>query len=122
LLGLVLITATLLILAPFSAGDAAACSFSGPMPTPPVTGADWGSDCNWHLDGKVYPGFEGIEMPSQYYTFVEDGDYWIPRGAVQAESEEQHDAPLAIILPAAIILPLAVLIIGALMRPRGGGH
>jgi hypothetical protein len=32
------------------------------------------------------------------------------------------DMPVYIILPAAFLVPLAVLIIGALMRPRGGGH
>ena len=32
------------------------------------------------------------------------------------------DAPIAIIIPAAILLPLAVLVIGALVRPHGGGH
>jgi hypothetical protein len=32
------------------------------------------------------------------------------------------DLPVAIIIPAAILLPLAVLVIGALIRPRGGGH
>lgn len=32
------------------------------------------------------------------------------------------DLPVYVILPTAFLLPLAVLIIGALMRPRGGGH
>jgi hypothetical protein len=32
------------------------------------------------------------------------------------------DLPVYIILPAAILLPLALLVIGSLIKPKGGGH
>lgn len=32
------------------------------------------------------------------------------------------DMPVYIILPAAFLVPLAVLVIGAMIKPKGGGH
>ncbi len=40
----------------------------------------------------------------------------------RAQSEDDEDLPLAIIIPLSIIIPLAVLLLFSLIKPRGGGH
>lgn len=124
-LGVAAVTAAILTIASLTPSGADACKIVGPIPTPPVPDATLGTDCNWHApDGKTYASMDGMEeLLSLNFTYVEDGDYWWPKGVpLQAEPGHNEDLPLAIIIPAAILLPLAVLVVFSLIKPKGGGH
>lgn len=85
-------------------------------------GASWalGQECDASQPTPTAPQIQPGDL-IQRFVYVCGSDDTSDHQA-EGEAKDDKDLPIAIILSGAILLPLAVLVIGSLMRPKGGGH